>query len=76
MILYTMMPNELIYPTADNIFEKQSIVSHNGVELLVQQTENSQYEIIRVLSSDPNHYLNQQYCPGQKLSGDLCQFYQ
>lgn len=76
MILYTMMPNEFIFPTAESVYEKQSIVTYNGVELLVQQTENSQYEIIRILSSDPSHYLDQQYCPGQKLSGDFSRFYQ
>jgi len=68
MIYYTMMPEELMFPTVEGDYKKQSIVEMNGVQLLVQQTENSQYEIIRVMSSDPQHYLDSQLCPGQKIT--------
>ncbi|WP_175638898.1 YlzJ-like family protein [Metabacillus schmidteae] len=71
MIYYTMMPEELMFPTVDRDYEKQSIVELNGVQLLVQQTENAQFEIIRVMSSDPQHYLDSQLCPGQKITMSL-----
>ncbi len=71
MIYYTMMPEELMFPSVDRDYEKQSIVEVNGVQLLVQQLENSQFEIIRIMSSDPQHFLNSQLCPGQKITMSL-----
>lgn len=68
MIYYTMMPEELMFPSVGTDFEKQSIIELNGVQLLVQQTDNAQYEIIRLMSSDPKHYLDSQLCPGQKIT--------
>jgi hypothetical protein len=62
------MPEELMYPTLEEDFKKQSVVEMNGVQLLVQTTATSQYEIVRILSSDPRHYLDSQYCPGQKIT--------
>ncbi|XQY93569.1 YlzJ-like family protein [Metabacillus sp. HB246100] len=71
MIHYTMMPPELIYPTNDRDYQKQSVVEVDGVQLLVQETSEAQLEIIRVLSSDPNHFLNEGLCPGQKITMSL-----
>lgn len=68
MIYYTMMPEELMFPPVGSDYEKQSIIELNGVQLLVQQTDNSQFEIIRLMSSDPQHYLDSQLCPGQKIT--------
>ena len=68
MILYTMMPEELIFPTAETDFNKQKIVEMNGVSLLVNETSQNQYVILRVLSSDPQHFLDEQYSPGQKVT--------
>lgn len=68
MIFYTMMPEELMFPTLEEDYKRQSIVEMNGVPLLVQATTTSQYEIVRVLSSDPRHFLDNQYCPGQKIT--------
>ncbi len=68
MIYYTMMPEELMFPCVEDDYRKQSVVEINGVQLLVQQADNAQYEIIRILSSDPRHYLDSQLCPGQKIT--------
>jgi hypothetical protein len=63
-----MMPEELMFPTLEEDYKRQSVVEMNGVPLLVQATTTSQYEIVRVLSSDPRHFLDNQYCPGQKIT--------
>ncbi|MGG3913084.1 YlzJ-like family protein [Rossellomorea vietnamensis] len=67
MILYTMVPNDLVFPTDENEFTGQMMINYQGVPLLVQQEE-SKYRIIRVMSSDPAHYLNDQICPGEYLN--------
>lgn len=68
MILYTMMPQELIFPYDADAFKNQQTVSYQGIPLLVEQTDQQNYQIIRVLSSDPQHFLNDQICPGAKIS--------
>ncbi len=67
MIYYTMMPEELMFPTHEEEYKKQTIIEKDGVQLLVQGTGTAEYEIVRILSSDPKYFLDQQYTPGQKI---------
>jgi hypothetical protein len=66
MILYTTVPQELVFPTEQDTFSQQTMVEWQGIPLLVEQSE-QQYRVVRVMSSDPAHYLNEQICPGQYL---------
>ncbi len=68
MILYTTMPQELIFPVENGEFDKQRVIDFNGVSLMVQQTEMNGYQIVRNLSTDPAHYLNSEYSPGQTIN--------
>ena len=68
MILYTMMPSELIFPAEKVEESKQKLITYQGVSMLVEQTDSEHVEVVRILSSDPQHYLNQQLCPGAKIS--------
>lgn len=68
MILYTMMPQELIYPTDELEFNKQMMIQFDGIPLLVEQTTENCYQVLRVISSDPNHYLDSRCSPGAKIS--------
>lgn len=72
MILHTIVPEFIIFQTNEADYKKQRTVQYNGVTLLVQQTEMNEYEIVRVLSSDPQHYLT--YEPGTKLYATSLQF--
>lgn len=69
MILYTMMPQELVYPPEE---QKQStgqmMVNYKGVPVLAEQVDAMNYQIIRVMSTDPSHYLNSDNAPGTKIS--------
>lgn len=66
MILYTVMPEQLVYPVDYSQFTKQKVVNMNGVEMLVTVGSEYDYSVIRVLSTDPEHFLL--YEPGQKIS--------
>ncbi|MCG1020706.1 YlzJ-like family protein [Sutcliffiella horikoshii] len=68
MILYTTMPQELIFPVENGEFEKQRVIDFNGVSLMVQQTDMNAYQIVRNLSTDPAHYLSSEYSPGQTIN--------
>jgi hypothetical protein len=68
VILYTMMPQELIYPNDADAFSKQQTVTFQGVSLIVEQTDSQNVQVVRILSSDPQHYLDERICPGAKIS--------
>ena len=67
MIIYTMMPEELIFPMSQDIYERQQVIQYNGIPLLVARNESNEFEVIRVLSTDPNHYLHTEMQPGAKI---------
>lgn len=68
MILYTMMPEELVFPHENELANKYHSIEENGVPLLVSQNSEGEYKIVRLLSSDPQHYLDNRYIPGTKIS--------
>lgn len=68
MILYTMMPQELIFPNDVESFSRQQTVTYQGVSLIVEQTDSQNVQVVRILSSDPQHYLDERICPGAKIS--------
>ncbi|HJV17709.1 MAG TPA: YlzJ-like family protein [Bacillales bacterium] len=68
MILYTMMPQELIFPYDTEDYKKQRIIMYQGVPLIVQQVDHESVEVLRIISSDPKHFLDERYAPGTKIS--------
>jgi hypothetical protein len=68
MILYTMMPPELIFPYQTESPSTQQMVSYQGIPLLVELIDGQNAQVIRILSTDPQHYLDNQICPGAKIS--------
>ena len=66
MILYTIMPEQLVYQTDYSQYERQKIVNVNGIEMVVSEENSQYYSVVRVLSTNPSHYL--QYEPGQKIT--------
>ncbi|MGF2615710.1 ribonuclease [Rossellomorea vietnamensis] len=66
MILYTTVPQEMIFPAEESTYSQQMVIEWQGIPLLVEQSE-QQYRVVRVMSSNPDHYLNDQICPGQYL---------
>lgn len=68
MILYTMMPQELIFPYEAEAASKQITVTCQGIPLLVELTDQQNVQVIRVLSSDPYHFMDERFAPGSKIS--------
>ncbi|MFK2825052.1 YlzJ-like family protein [Bacillus sp. B190/17] len=66
MILYTVMPHEHIYPQAEQASSLE-LVSWNGIPLFAEREEH-RYKVVRIISTDPSHYLNEQVTPGQFIS--------
>ncbi len=69
MILYTMMPQDLVFPPEEmEQTSVQMVVNYKGVPVLAEQIDAMNYRIIRVMSTDPSHYLNEDCAPGSKIS--------
>ncbi|WP_020059082.1 YlzJ-like family protein [Bacillus sp. 123MFChir2] len=66
MILYTIMPEQLVYPMDQREFAKQKIIHVDGIDMVVEMGNENKYSVVRVLSTNPQHFL--QYEPGQKIS--------
>ncbi|MBB6444215.1 YlzJ-like family protein [Bacillus benzoevorans] len=70
MILYTTMPQELVYQTPVSEFGKQEIIQYEGIPLLVERDENQSYRVIQVMSTDPTHFLDGRCTPGRILTNN------
>jgi hypothetical protein len=75
MILYTYQSQDLIFPANEEDFAKQQTMPIPGGSVIVEAVNQaggaaSQYKVIRLVSTDPNMYLDSQYQPGSLLSPD------
>lgn len=68
MILYTTMPYEQVFPPSEEKSTNQVMVSYKGIPVMAELTENHEYRVVRVMSTDPNHYMEQACMPGSKIS--------
>lgn len=66
MIIYTTVPLEKVFEDMEHT-PQLTEMEIEGVTMLVQQQGPDQGKIVRLISSDPNHYLQSRYMPGQKI---------
>jgi ABC-type antimicrobial peptide transport system ATPase subunit len=64
MILYTLMPLEVVLDGFDKPCEYKE-VEVNGIKLLIEPLELNRAKIVRMISTDPQDYLNPDYSPGK-----------
>lgn len=67
MIIYSAMPIEQILEGIDTYRPMYHEVQMDGVTMLVEQTEGMEGKIVRLLSPNPQDYLNPRYAPGTKI---------
>ncbi|MBP1968047.1 hypothetical protein J2Z83_000139 [Virgibacillus natechei] len=66
MILYTPMSEAEIFPTSADEYGNRQIVSREGRSLYVEQTDDG-YQLLQLMSTDPQDFLNEKYSPGSIL---------
>lgn len=68
MIIYSTMPAEIIFENFDQM-EKTEVreVKMGGITMLVEPTGAYEGKIVRLISPDPQDYLNPSYAPGQTI---------
>ncbi|TVY10599.1 YlzJ-like family protein [Paenibacillus cremeus] len=66
MIHYSILPYETVMQGVEDVETPVEIVI-NGVTMQVQQINPHQATIVRLLSCNPQDYLNPQYAPGRLI---------
>ncbi len=61
MVHYTPLLTEEIFPQEE---ENHQLVSWQGRSLYVKKTEQGQLEVVQLLSTDPQDFLNTSFSPG------------
>lgn len=67
MILYTPLAESDIFPV-DYSNSNRLLISHQDRSLYVEKNKDGDYQILQLLSTDPNDFMNPQYQPGSTLS--------
>lgn len=67
MIIYSTIPLEYIFEGYEQYQPKYEEVTYDGVQMLVEPTGPFQGKIVRLYSSNPQHYLDPRFQPGNLL---------
>jgi len=68
MIIYTPLCEMEIFPTAEEDYLKRKCVTHEGKLMYVEESEAGSYQLLQLLSTDPQDYLHETYTPGMIFS--------
>ncbi|MGV3488307.1 MAG: YlzJ-like family protein [Tuberibacillus sp.] len=71
MLLYTLIPMEQIFGEDEEEGKKRrkrKTMDIGGVTLEVEQSSDSEYEIVKLISSNPADFLDSRYQPGSKIT--------
>lgn len=67
-MLYTIIPEDVVLENMDKITACKDI-AYKGRRLLVQPCDHNRYQIVQLISSDPNDFLLPEFAPGSIISG-------
>lgn len=68
MIHYTILPLEAVMDGIEDMAANSIEVTVNGITMQVQPLNATQASIVRIISPNPQDYLNPQYSPGKVIT--------
>ncbi|MFD1850326.1 YlzJ-like family protein [Oceanobacillus bengalensis] len=68
MILYTPLSESDIFPSSENAYKNRECINYNGKMIIADKTDDGSYQMVQLISTDPQDYLDQRYIPGTFLS--------
>lgn len=68
MILHTTIPEQLIFSNEEIKESKEMMVNYRGIPIVVERMNHDQMKICRILSTNPNDYLQTELTPGTIIS--------
>lgn len=67
MIIYTPLSEVDIFPAENEAHSKRHCVTFQGKQMYVEEQENGSYQLLQLLSTDPNDFMDQNYVPGTSI---------
>ncbi|KMK77272.1 YlzJ-like family protein [Alkalihalobacillus pseudalcaliphilus] len=71
MIMYTMVPHEMIFPEDDSHYSQYKTIPIEHGHVIVQQISTDECMIVRLVCSNPMAYLQEHYTPGTIVKAGL-----
>ena len=68
MILYSIIPAEVVFNDSNNENPVSKEINYLGEKVIAMPFENNQYKIQRIISTSPQAYLNPKLQPGAIFS--------
>ncbi|GGH82017.1 hypothetical protein JOD43_002712 [Pullulanibacillus pueri] len=66
---YTIVPHEILFDEDHDVPTAQRrTIQVDGVPLIIEQSSTSEYEIVQILSSNPQDFLSEKIQPGKKMT--------
>lgn len=69
MTLYTPMIETDIFPNQVDNNSERTVTTYQNKAVYIEKNEDGNYQIIKLLSTDPKDFMDPQYQPGSILSG-------
>lgn len=66
-MLHTIVPLEVVLDNSFSDLPQQQIIKIDGVQLMVEPIDLWEVKVIRVISSNPAHYLEPRFQPGSSI---------
>ncbi|MBE1446463.1 YlzJ-like family protein [Paenibacillus sp. OAS669] len=67
MIHYTILPLDVVMEGIEELEDNSMEIVLNGITMQVQPLNSNQATIVRLISGNPQDYLNPQYTPGRVI---------
>ncbi len=65
--MYTPLANSDIFPAENDVLAKRHCVSYQDKQFYVEETNKGDYQVLQLLSTDPQDFLRQEFNPGTIL---------
>ncbi|KAB2954334.1 hypothetical protein F9B85_01190 [Heliorestis acidaminivorans] len=70
MIIYTPLPAEMVLKGLEPSVPEMSNITYKGKSVMGYKKEDGHYELTRILSTDPQDFLDPQLQPGRTVLPD------
>ncbi|WP_085992361.1 YlzJ-like family protein [Oceanobacillus senegalensis] len=67
MILYTPLSENDIFPPTEDAFSSRQCISCDGKMMIADRNQDGTYQVVQLLSSNPEDFLDQRFLPGSIL---------
>lgn len=68
MILWTIVPEEVVYADPNQPNPAYEEIEYDGKKVVAQKISQNEFRIVRLLTTDPSHYLRNELQPGSVIT--------